>query len=178
MTSTFAATSGRAASTDAKLFDDLPRVLAFLSTVGAGVACGVFFAFSTFVMAGLRRLPAGQGMAAMQGINKSAPTPLFMLVLFGTAVIALVAAGLALRDPSDPAAWLRILGAVAYLVAIGLTIVYHVPHNDALAKLDPNAPGSAQAWLDYARDWTRWNHVRTLGTGAATVLFALSLRAR
>ena len=160
------------------LVDGWPRIVALVTTVGAGLAAGVFFAFSTFVMAGLRRLPPAQGMSAMQAINKAAPTPVFMILLFGTAVAGLVLAVVGLRDTSCPAAWYHVGGAAAYLVAIVMTIAYHVPHNDALAALDPDAPGSARAWLTYARDWTLLNHVRTLGCAVSAALFALSLRAR
>ena len=64
----------------------LPRLLSVVCAVGAGVVAGVFFAFSTFVMQGLRRVPASIGVAAMQGINLAAPTPLFMAALLGTGV--------------------------------------------------------------------------------------------
>ena len=154
------------------------RTLTLIATIGAGIAAGVFFAFSTFVMAGLRKLPPAQGLAAMQQINIAAPTPPFMIVLFGTALISVVLGVGALRHLDSPGAMLRLVGAAAYLLAIVLTAAYHVPHNDALAKLDPRAAGSAHAWLVYARDWTALNHLRTLGSAAGTALFALSLRIR
>jgi uncharacterized membrane protein len=39
--------------------------------LGSGLIAGVFFAFSTFVMKALARLPAAHGIAAMQSINVS-----------------------------------------------------------------------------------------------------------
>jgi uncharacterized membrane protein len=62
------------------------------TALGCGLCAGVFFAFSAFVMPALGRLPAGQGIAAMQSINKLAVTPAFMTALFGS---ALACAGLA-----------------------------------------------------------------------------------
>ncbi|MCW2539340.1 MAG: hypothetical protein JWN95_1065 [Frankiales bacterium] len=73
-----------------------------IGLLGAGLVAGVFFAFSSFVMAGLRRLPASQGMAAMQGINKSAPTAWFMSVLFGTAIVCSALAVSAARHRDQP----------------------------------------------------------------------------
>jgi uncharacterized membrane protein len=64
----------------------VPYVATLAATLGCGLNTGVFFAFSTFVMPALKRLPAVQGIAAMQSINKLAVTPAFMAVLFGTAV--------------------------------------------------------------------------------------------
>ena len=58
-------------------------VLAIVNAVGAAVAAGALFAFSAFVMDGLRRVPDSVGLEAMQGINLAAPSPIFMLVLFG-----------------------------------------------------------------------------------------------
>ena len=48
----------------------------------------MFFAFSSFVMPALRKLPSADGISAMQSINKQAPTPVFMTLLFGTAALS------------------------------------------------------------------------------------------
>ena len=42
------------------------------SALGCGLVAGVFFAFSTFVMPALKRLPPAHGIAVMQSINKVA----------------------------------------------------------------------------------------------------------
>lgn len=60
--------------------------LTLLAALGCATMAGVFFAFSAFVMKALARLPAAQGVAAMQAINLAAVTPTFMMALFGTAV--------------------------------------------------------------------------------------------
>ena len=62
---------------------------ALVAAVGAGLAAGVFFAFSTFVMGGIGRLPDPEGLAAMQQINRAAPTPAFMTLWLGTALLCL-----------------------------------------------------------------------------------------
>jgi uncharacterized membrane protein len=62
------------------------------TTLGCGLAAGVFFAFSTFVMPALKRLSPANGVAAMQSINELAVTPAFMTALFGTAVASLALA--------------------------------------------------------------------------------------
>lgn len=49
--------------------DDLTTVLSILAMLGCGMIGGVFFAFSSFVMRALARLPDAQGLAAMQSIN-------------------------------------------------------------------------------------------------------------
>jgi uncharacterized membrane protein len=52
--------------------------LTLFAALGCGVVAGVFFAFSAFVMRALARLPAQQGIAAMQAINVAAVTPVFI----------------------------------------------------------------------------------------------------
>src|SRR5262249_58199143 len=61
------------------------RALTVGATVGSGLAAGVFFAFSTFVMTALGRLPDREGLMAMQEINDAAPTPWFTLAWIGPA---------------------------------------------------------------------------------------------
>ena len=44
-------------------------LLAFAAALGGGLMAGLFFAFSNSVMGALARLPAAQGVAAMNSIN-------------------------------------------------------------------------------------------------------------
>jgi uncharacterized membrane protein len=152
-------------------------ILAVVAAVGSGVAGGVFFAFSTFVMRALERLPAPAGLAAMQSVNVTAVGPGLMIELFGTAAICAVAGVVACLRWGRPSSAYLLAGALVYLVfVIGVTAVYHVPHNDALARLDPTAPAAAGQWRDYATGWTAWNHLRTLGGATAAALFTLAAR--
>jgi uncharacterized membrane protein len=61
--------------------DRVMVVVTMVCALGCGVNAGVFFAFSSFVMHALSRLPPTQGMAAMQSINVVAVTPVFMTAL-------------------------------------------------------------------------------------------------
>lgn len=77
--------------------------LVLVAAVGAGLTAGVFLAFSSFVMTGLGRAPAPVGVRAMQEINRAAPNPVFMLTLFGTALlgVGLAVAAIVGRDPGS-----------------------------------------------------------------------------
>jgi uncharacterized membrane protein len=160
------------------MIDGYPRILTIIAAVGAGISGGVFFAFSTFVMKALGRLPAAQAISAMNAINKAAPAPLFMLALFGTAAVSIALSVVALRHLDQRWAAYLLAATVLYLICVVLTIVYHVPRNNALALVDPAAPGAAQTWGDYLTSWTAWNHVRTITALAGTTTFILALRAR
>ena len=147
------------------------------TALGCGLSAGVFFAFSAFVMPALGLLPSGQGIAAMQSINKLAVTPAFMTALFGS---ALACAGLAawsvMAWGERPAPWL-LAGGLLYLVgAIVVTIAANVPLNDALATTRPDGAGAADRWSGYLRRWTAWNHLRTAAALAATGLLIVALQ--
>ncbi len=147
--------------------------LILVAGIGAGLTAGVFLAFSGFVMTGLGRAPAAVGVRSMQEINRAAPSPVFMLTLFGTAVlvVGLAVAAIIGRGPG----WgFVVAGAATYLVCVGLTIGYHVPRNEALAALDPAAADTEKAWRTYLSDWTRLNHLRTVSAAAGSVLLLLS----
>jgi uncharacterized membrane protein len=151
------------------------RTLTAVGVVGTAVVGGVLFAFSSFVMAGLRSVPPHDGLVAMQGINDRAVTPAFMTAFLGTAVLCIGLAVQSLTDLGDRAAQVRLGAAVLYLATIVITMAFHVPRNDALALLDPAAPESAAAWRTYARNWTLMNHLRTLTAVGAAVGFLWSL---
>jgi uncharacterized membrane protein len=127
-------------------------------------------------MPALKRLPAAQGIAAMQSINKLAVTPAFMAVLFGTAVACLGLVAWAVISSDERPAVLVIAGGALYLVGtIGVTIACNVPLNDGLATLHPQGAGAADRWEEYVTTWTTWNHVRTVAALAAAAVLATAL---
>ena len=145
--------------------------LTFVTAVACGLVGGVFFAFSTFVMKALGRLPAPQGIAAMQSINITVINPLFMLALVGTAVACVPVGIAALASWGDPWAGYLLAASVLYpLGAIATTRAFHIPRNDALAVLDPERAESGRYWSGYLVSWTAMNHVRTVVPLAASAL--------
>lgn len=150
-------------------------ILKLVSALGSGLVAGIFFALSTFVMSALARLKPAQGIAAMQTINITAINPLFMIALFGTAAACIFLAVSSLLKLHQPDAVYLLLGSVLYLVGtVGVTIVFNVPLNDVLAKVDPDSTEGASLWVSYLANWTTWNHVRTLAAFAAAALFTIA----
>ena len=148
----------------------------FCSALGSGLIAGVFFAFSVFVMSALARLPAAQGIAAMQSINITVINPWFMIVFVGTAVVctALLVASIVPSPVSRPG--LLIIACLLYLIGtILVTGVANVPRNDALAAVAPQSAEGARLWADYLQAWTQWNHVRTFSSLFASALFTFVL---
>jgi uncharacterized membrane protein len=144
--------------------------------VGTGLVGGVLFAFSSFVMPGLRDAGTEAGMTSMNALNVTAERPPFMIPFFGTLLVCLVLGAAAFSALDTKAGVLRLVGAGLYLLVIVVTAVYHVPHNNALGLLDPQAASSVHEWSSYVSGWTVWNHVRTVFALSATVCFAIAQR--
>jgi len=159
------------------MFTKFLPTLVFIAALGSGLVGGVFFAFSSFVMPGLARMPAAGGIAAMNSINVTAVTPLFMTALFGTALVCLIVGiGAAMGWAQSNSLWLA-AGSVVYLAGIVMvTIVFNVPLNDALAAVDPAGANGAGLWSRYLDEWVMWNHVRTVTGMAALACFIAALR--
>ena len=159
------------------MMNGLLFVLTLLAALGCAMMAGVFFAFSAFVMKALARLPAQQGIGAMQAINVAAVTFAFMAALFGTAAACGALAVWALFAWDEGfAPYLLLVGSSLYLIGtILLTIAYHVPRNEALARVEPHSAEAESHWRRYLSGWTAWNHLRaaTALAAAATLTIAL-----
>jgi uncharacterized membrane protein len=153
--------------------------MTFAAALGSGLVSGVFFAFSSFVMPALARIRAEQGIAAMQSINVAVINPEFMLVLFGTALVALVLAVGTYSRWGQPGQWLILIASVLYIVgSTGITMTCNVPLNDALAAVQSGNAGAIPPWLRFLKEWTFWNHVRTLASAGSCALYIAALTGR
>ncbi|MEI9414326.1 anthrone oxygenase family protein [Mesorhizobium sp. Cs1321R2N1] len=152
-------------------------ILTFIAALGAGVVGGVFFAFSNFVMPAFARLPAAGGIAAMNSINVTVITPMFMTALFGTGLVCIVLIAGAIIGWNQPGSFWLLAGALIYLVGNPIvTMAFNVPLNDALAAVDPASSNGAAVWTSFLRDWVMWNHVRTVTAIVAMASFWFAAR--
>ena len=150
--------------------------LTIVCAIGAATAAGAFFTFSNFTMAGLRRLRPAEGAAAMQAINKAAPTPLFMLLLFGTGFACLALMAHAALHLDEAGSTLGLIAGGIYVAGVVLTTVgYHVPRNNRLDRVDPESAEGTAYWAVYLKEWVRMNHVRTIAPLVTAVLLVVSL---
>lgn len=149
-------------------------VLTTFAAVGAGVTGGVLFGFSTFVMRALDRLPADRSIEAMQSINRYAPTAGFMTAMFGTAAVSVALGVDGLRRFGEPDGKLITAGAALYLASIAVTVAFHVPRNDRLARIVTPTADAIGLWHRYSSTWTAGNHVRTAFAIAASIAFTIA----
>lgn len=120
------------------------------------------------IMPGLATVDDRTFVGAFQALDRAILNPWFLGGSFlGTAVLG-VAAGVLGRGRPE-LVW--IAAAVAlHLVVVAITVVVHLPLNDALEAAAPTAdPAAVRAAFDETR-WRGWNLVRTT---AAVLEFAL-----
>ena len=68
-----------------------------------------------------------------------------------------------------------ILAPIVYLPTVFfMTMFGNVPMNNKLDKLDHNTPEAAAYWVKYGRDWTRLNHVRSIGSILTAGLYTIA----
>lgn len=151
-------------------------ILEILAIIGAGLTAGIFFAFSTFVMAALARIPPEQGIAAMNSINITVINPWFFSVFFGTPIVCAILAVMALLRWSEPGAALILAGCLIYILgSLVVTMVFNVPLNNALANITSATGEGGALWTRYLSEWTFWNTVRTIAPLLAMLLFIIAI---
>ena len=154
----------------------LATLLALALCVGAGAIGGVFLGFSSFVMRALAQIPPVAGIAAMQRINVVVLNRVFLGFFMGTAALSIAAIVLALTAWSTPRSPLLLAAGLLYLVGtFGVTMRCNVPRNNQLARLVTDSPEAQAYWPVYVREWTFWNHVRTVAGLVACGCAALAL---
>jgi uncharacterized membrane protein len=152
----------------------LLTVLTLAAALGSGLIAGTFFAFSSFVMAALARVPTPQGIQAMQAINITVINPVFMVVFLGMVLLSVVLGIMAVVRWNEFGSFYLLAGGVLYLLGFAITVLVNVPMNGTLAAADPAAATSATLWADYLSRWTHWNSLRGFACLAAATAFTQS----
>lgn len=147
--------------------------------LSSALVAGVFFAFSSFVMKALARVPSAEGIAAMQSINVVVINPSFLGVFMGAAVLSLGMVVLAWQNWENPSAPFLLAGAMLYLVGTFLiTMIGNVPLNNQLAEISAADNATADFWEYYLDRWTKLNTVRTAAAIMAALTFTLGVLQR
>jgi uncharacterized membrane protein len=112
----------------------------------------------------------------MQSINITVINPLFMAAFLGTAAACILLAVSSLLRWHQPGAAYLLIGSLLYLVGtLGVTIVFNVPLNEALARVEPDSTDGATLWASYLANWTNWNHIRAAAALAAAASLTIAL---
>ena len=154
----------------------LMTVAVIVALLGSALIAGVFFAFSSFIMKALAKLPSSEGISAMQSINVVVLNPTFLGAFMGTAAISLLIAVLAVMDWGAPAASWYLAGALLYVIGTFLvTVMGNVPLNNQLAAVPADGQEAVPVWEHYLDRWTMFNTVRTVAAIAAVLMFVIGL---
>ena len=146
------------------------------ATASTGLTAGVFGQYAHSIMPGLRATDDRTFVSAFQSIDRAVINPLFIGAMFlGAAGFGVVAA-IANRHTPTFAWTLTAFG--TYLVAVVITLVVHVPLNDAI-----KAAGNVDRIADLAlvrasfheARWAAWNVVRAVVATVAFVMLIWSL---
>ena len=158
---------------------NLPAILRSLAALWVAVMAGFFFAFSAVVMPGLATADQGVAMAAMQSINDSVRNFAFAAGFFGAPLLCVVAMVHAALRRDSVAAWMVLVGGAVYLIGgAGVTFLFNVPLNEDLATLDPSLPENHAQMVEWIREWSAWNNVRTIASAVASIFLVGSLITR
>lgn len=138
----------------------------------SAVIGGVFSAFSEFIMAALLRADPAGGIESMQHINRTVIRTQFVagILLIAPASILFALYSLTIFEGAALAA--LIAAPLVYVPCVFLmTIIGNVPMNNRLDRLDHTSPEARAYWARYGRNWTRLNHVRSLGSVATGAIY-------
>lgn len=158
----------------------MPPILFFLmqfAILAYALVGGVFLAFSDFITRSLSLTGGVGGVEAMQVINREVFRWVFMALFLGMAAVSLVISGYAAISLSGPAGTLILLSGLVYLFGcFGVTVLFNVPMNEALAGMDLAAEATQSYWTGtYLPRWTFWNSVRTIACGLSAMLLLTGL---
>ena len=113
----------------------------------------------------------------MQAINREVFRWVFMTLFLGMAAVSVLIGGYAWIGLDGPASLMILAAALIYFVGcFGVTVVFNVPMNEALARMELSLEATRDYWLQtYVPRWTFWNSVRAAAAAisAALLLFGL-----
>lgn len=151
----------------------------WFSAIGCGLIGGLYFAFSAFLMTALHRLPPSGGIAAMNAINSEILRSLFIPLFLATSLVALLLSIAAAFSHGEAGAVPTFIGGSIYVVGMFVvTMAFNVPLNNALAALDASTVEAGETWIRYVREWTLWNHLRTVACLSSATLFTVAIAVR
>lgn len=155
----------------------ITRLLGLASLLLVAAIFGFFYAWVCSTMWGLDATSPAIAIQAMQAMNASVRNGVFFPAFFLTPFALAITAALLARAGKLEAGLMFALAAGVYgLGGFGVTVLIHVPMNEALALVI--VPGSADftaIWRNYSDRWQHWNQVRMVACGLCVLLTGLGL---
>jgi len=152
----------------------LITALLWAAALGSGLIAGIYFGFSTFIMKAFNKIEAPHTVAAMNSINEVITRSLFMPLFFGSTMVSLLLVIVAISNWNEAGSVIMLTAGLVYFFGMFVcTVIFNVPLNNRLAKIEATDSNVGQVWLHYRKYWTRWNHLRTV---SSLITCALSIQ--
>lgn len=159
---------------------ELYEMLLVASIFTTGLAAGVFFTFTTLIIPGLMDASPRDSLRGFQTIDRrlqrTSPSrdwqPLFGLIVFGTALLLVIAAIVGWSHFSGAARISMLIAVLGYNLGFwGPTLGTILPFNNRVRDYDLDAMGDdeiAAARREFERNWTGWPQlIRAFSSAAA-----------
>ena len=154
------------------------RVLPLSAMILSAAIFGFFYAWICSTMWGLDSTDPRVAIKAMQAMNASVRNGVFFPAFFLTPVVCAIATvGLWVTGARQAGLWF-LAAAVTYVVGgLGITMVMHIPMNEALSLVEvgEDIEAARAIWHAYSPDWQFWNITRTVVCGVVVVMAGLGL---
>ena len=151
----------------------IETALVWFCALGCGLVGGLYFAFSAFIMRALGAIERAAGIAAMNSINTVILRSAFMPLFLGTTLASAALVVFGVMRAGTARGSLLIAGGLVYVIGMFVvTMAFNVPLNNELLR---GGERDADTWQRYLVTWTRWNHVRTVASLAASALFVAAV---
>ncbi|MFQ5469708.1 MAG: DUF1772 domain-containing protein [Gammaproteobacteria bacterium] len=145
--------------------------LLWTAALSSGLIAGVYFAFSGFIMRAFGEIDATHAIASMNSINETILRSSFMPLFFGSSIISVLLMIFAFFHWGEARAALMLLGGAVYFIGMFVcTVLFNVPLNNSLARVDSYNSNAQQVWSHYLSAWTKWNHLRTVSSLVTCIL--------
>ena len=146
-------------------------VLLWIAALSSGLMAGVYFAFSGFIMRAFSKIDTAQSISAMNAINETILRSWFMPLFFGSTIVSVLLIVATFVQWDKAGSELTLMAGAVYFVGMFVcTVLFNVPLNNSLARLDPNSTNAPQIWSHYLKTWTNWNHLRTISSLVTCIL--------
>ena len=154
------------------MYFNLLTFLLWTAAISSGLTAGIYFAFSVVILPAFSKIPVQQSVTAMNSINTEILHTMFVPLFFGSSITSLLLVITSVFTWDEPSAIYILSGGAIYLIGMFcITALVNVPLNHLLAEVDPTSANAIEIWSNYRNSWTLWNHVRTIASLFASVLF-------
>ncbi|MCH2189399.1 MAG: DUF1772 domain-containing protein [Gammaproteobacteria bacterium] len=146
----------------------------FLALWSALIA-GVFSAFSEFVMAALSQTTPAGAIESMQQINRKVIKTQFVVGIVAIAAFSILFLMYSIKAFDGTAVKTIALACLVYIPSVFLMTVFgNVPMNNKLQQYDHTTQEAQTYWTYYVKSWTRFNHVRSIGSILTAGLYVVA----